>query len=101
MPKLQDNRKTVEVALDHIPEGKVSVYDSMLGSDVEKLVKRGNDAGLVFPLSLLIKEWNLTDENDQALPVTEENISRLDARDLNKIVKATNITADFFGEGKG
>lgn len=45
-------------------------------------IKEGSDIGLAKPLLLMlnIKGWSLKDRSEQPLPITEENIDRLDGR---------------------
>jgi hypothetical protein len=106
MPKIPQSRTVVEIELKHIEGGKISMYETLTALDVEKMMKNqpatadATQQGVLFPLSLLIQDWNIEAEDGSKLPITEENIGKLDARDLVLILKRANISGDFLGEAK-
>ena len=71
MPVLKDVRNTIEIGLPSFKGGKVIFYDGFLVSDFEKIsrIKDTYKAGIAS-LIALIKEWNLTDEEGNVLPVS-------------------------------
>lgn len=104
MPILKDNRQLKEIELKCLEGGKVSVYNSFLAADIEKYMKRtnnGKDLGAIAAVAIVIKEWNLTDEAGKVLPITEENIGKLDIKDLNEIIQNSNIEAGFLAARGG
>lgn len=57
---------------------------AMMG-DFEQLELEGNESQArqsAMVIALKIKSWNLTDENNEPLPVTPDNILKLDAIDF-------------------
>jgi len=98
MPQLQDTRKTLILSIDSIESSEVTLKDGLLagdlsfvyGSDVTNDVERALRA-----LSKMIVEWNLTDKDEKKLPITLENIKKLDIKDIDKLLAATS-----FGEGE-
>lgn len=101
MPKLQDNRATTTVDLKSAEGGQAVVFASMLARDMEAVATRTREGGnnTLFPFTFLIKSWNLTDDNDEPLPVNEENIGRLAAEDILTIQEAVNLE-DFLGRAE-
>ncbi|MCP6719744.1 MAG: hypothetical protein KJI72_00240 [Patescibacteria group bacterium] len=102
MPQLQDTRKTVNVKLQAIEGGEVSVYTSLLASDIEKFdqVDDASDSKKIVPLvTMLIKDWNLTNDKDEVLPITEENVRKLDIRDVKVILDQLKEITAFLTEG--
>lgn len=84
MPVLQDLRKTKKVQLDTISGGEVEIYTSFLVKDIEdNQTKEGTE--MMKTLLSIIKDWNLTDEQGNKLPITPENLGKLDIIDLMKI----------------
>jgi hypothetical protein len=99
MVKFEVKRETKKVALDYIEGGEVETYTSILGADIEKMQKSGILEGAnkdsVAPLMYLIKDWNMEDEAGQKVPVTLDNIKKLDFKDLLKIYRESG-----FNEGE-
>lgn len=85
MPVLKRERSTVETSIPSVADSKVTLYASLLAGDVERIL--AGTAGeptskMLFPLTVLIKEWNLTDEAGVVLPVNEENLRLLTTDDV-------------------
>lgn len=102
MPVLRDSRQTKVVTLTALEGGEVTVYQSVLAGDIDRIYKEngtGGETNILLMLSIIIKEWNLTDEEGTVLPITRENVAKLDARDLNTIVGATDFGNDFLAKG--
>lgn len=95
MPKLQDIRKIHEIKLTTIEGGLIQVFDSLLASDIEVFNEISGKPRLLLMLSKLIKEWNLEGENGEVLPITQENIGKLDIKEINSIFSQINLTKDF------
>ena len=100
MPILKDARRLITVDLKKLDGGQVVIRECFLTGEIEMINKRGgvddlNSGRLVsYPLTFLIKSWNLTDENGGPLPITEENIGLLDVDDINVIYKALDSKDD-------
>lgn len=101
MVKLSDTRQLLEIELEALTGGIVKVHTSLLAGDMEKVLLRGDGkTGFIFPLSILIKEWNLEDESGNPLPITEENVGKLDIKDVNLIFEKTGLTKGFLSDSK-
>lgn len=105
MPQLKTTRETAEVELPQIPGGKVQIYKNLTAADSEaiQVAKSEGRSGTLTMVARLIKEWNLTDEKEQPLPVTESNVGLLDARDLRALNDKVQelLQNDFLGEKGG
>lgn len=101
MPILKDYRQTKKVKLEIIEGGEVEVYTSLLASDIQELLTSGAGNDPIKALPRMIKSWNLTDEAEKTLPITPDNVGKLDVRDIYKIINATEIVdEDFLEKGK-
>lgn len=89
MPVLKDVRKTFKVDLPSFEGGWVELYGGLLSGDLLELEKEPSEfkAG-IKALKLMIKDWNLTNEKGEKLPITEENLNLLPATDLHILLKA-------------
>ena len=100
MPKLGDFRTTKEVELSQYPESKIVIYDSVLMRDAVASSLDFNNLSNQDQskmLHLFIKEWNFTDENDQLLPITPENIELLR---MDAVTKLSEVIKEFAEEQK-
>lgn len=94
MAVLKDVRRLITVELKDIVGGEVVVRNGLLAGEIEKLNARGgmeaikNSQMLIYPLTFLIKKWNLTDEAGNDLPITEENIGMLPSDDIGRVYEA-------------
>lgn len=100
MSKLIDNRKTKSIKLPSFPEDEIVIYEQLLTSDVSRLQNESSEylKGLLT-LVYLIKSWSFTDENDNQLPITKENVERLPVNDFNFIMDKVNETLNFLDKG--
>lgn len=98
MPKLGDFRKTKVVTLPSFPDSTVEIYDGLLVGDMVSF--GGSTEGKELELMLLvipkmIKSWNFTDEKDQPLPITRENLNFMKPEDLTFLLnEVTLFTAE-------
>lgn len=99
MPKLTDFRQTKIVSLPSFPDSKVEIYDSILVKDAKSLSFEGKDPikHILEALPLFIKSWNFTDEKDQPMPITKENLDFLRIEDLQLLADEIKKFSD---EGK-
>lgn len=90
------NRQTKEVELKSCPNGKVTFYTSLRWGAMNEYQNMTNENDkIVFIAFKLIKDWNLTDEKDVALPITLDSINELDVSVVMEIIGAgSNILAE-------
>jgi len=94
MPKLTDTRKILKLPIKSIEGSEVTIRDGLLGSDATIAFGNGkmNDAERSLSvLSKMITDWNLTDESGKKLPVTLENLKRLNIIDITDLIMATSL----------
>jgi len=86
MPILNDDiRQTKTHKLSEPQGGEIEFYTSYLVRDIETISKTENVGKILPTIKSLIKDWNLTNEKGEKLPVSEENISRLNMLDIIEI----------------
>lgn len=95
MPKLTDSRKIIDVATETIEGGVIKVYDGLLAADVESLDELSGMQRTFSLLLRLIKEWNLEDEAGKPLPITLDNVKKLNLKEVLTIFSKVGITRDF------
>lgn len=96
MPQLKDPRKTLKLSIKSIEGSEVLVKDGLLAGDMSFVYGESatNDVERTLrALSVMIISWNLTDENEKELPVTLENIKKLDITDVTEMINATSFGA--------
>lgn len=101
MPKLQELRKQIKITLPK-SGAIVKIWDSFSALDVERISRftaKFDDPGIVYPISLIIVEWDFTDENDARVKITKEAVEKLHMEDLYTILKEAKIDQDFLEEG--
>ena len=94
MPILKDERKIIKLTIKSIEGSEVTVRDGLLGGDMEKVYGGGtmNDIQrTLIALSVMIVDWNLTDNAGKILPVTIENIKKLNITDLTELISSTSF----------
>ena len=77
MPKIP-TRSTSTIALPDIPGGEVVIYNSLTLGDLasfDTTDEMTDTQKMVNLLPKIILSWNLTDENNNELPITSDNIS--------------------------
>lgn len=96
MPVLGGQRETKKVILDDDQNGEVELYTNATIADVAHLTDDTMSEGerLVKLLPKLIKSWNYTDENEVLLEINDDNVGKLSAKSLNKLVEVINIDED-------
>ena len=100
MPVLKNVRETKTMKLLTVEGGEATIIASLLGTDVEKLVKLRKDenASPLTPLTIIITGWNLTGEDGAALPVTVENCGLLKLADVEAIMDGVEGMDGFLGK---
>lgn len=94
MPILKDNRKSKKITLP-VSGAVVEIYTSLLAGDIEKIQEKGKTSDFIYPLTLLLRSWDFTDENQNPCPINEENVRMLDIMDV-KAIQSEVENQDFF-----
>ena len=98
MPQLQDTRKILKLPIKSIGGSEITIRDGLLAGDLSFVYGSGATNEIeraLRALSKMVVDWNLTDEEGKKLPVTIENINKLDVNDIESLLNATS-----FGEGQ-
>jgi len=93
MPKLQDTRETLKLSIKSIEGSEIILKDGLLAGDMSFVygdettndVERGLRA-----LSTMIVSWNLTDEKDQPIPASLDNIRKLTLAQIEGLLTQTS-----------
>jgi len=96
MPKFEQ-RKTKEITLP-ASGAIVKIKEELIGSDLDQIADASSDGkntSTVALATLLILEWDFEKEDGDKEPITEENVAKLNAKDLFAIVKAVDIDTSF------
>ena len=101
MPVLKDYRTIKEVVLP-ITKAKVSLLNSLMTGEAEQVSEMtGSDMVKARKmLSMLIVKWDLTNEANEVLPHSEENLLKIPLNDLNVMIKATDYYEEVLSEKK-
>ena len=95
MPVLKNQRETITIKPEKYPDAEIKMYTSFTVGDAvensadEEDITQGEN--LLRMLTRVIQEWNFTDEEENPLPITEENIKMLDVSVLNDIVDVVDL----------
>ena len=98
MPILKDSRELKNIKL---PKSGilVKVRDGILAQDIEKIEKEESEIKqILILLSRIIEDWDATDESDQKLPVTVENINLFSIDDIKFIQESLSFVKDFLAK---
>ena len=99
MPILNDIRNTRTVVLPSFKDSKIEIYDGLLFGnyiEISKDLKEGSsdfEKGLKIIVKT-IKSWNFTDEEENELPVTEENLMKLPDKDISFLNEQINVVEE-------
>jgi len=94
MPKLQDLRKELKLPIKSIKGSEVIIKDGILAGDMSFVFGNSNTNDIeraLRGLSKMMVKWNLTDEAGKELPISLENIGRLDVMDITALIDATSF----------
>lgn len=87
MPYFKEGRETRKVKLPSAPEYEVEIYTDIKWGETKHTLTVNADGSIDMVmsadklLSMLIISWNLDDEKGDVLPITPENIDRLEPAD--------------------
>lgn len=99
MAKFKSQRTTTKINLLTIPDAEIDVYDNFLAGDIEIIANEQNKATQSFLIvKQIIADWNLEDESGKKLPITIENIKKLDITDFNHIVGKVQSLKSFLDQ---
>ncbi len=89
----KDPRKTIKVSIPNIEGSEVEIYDNFLWGDVETLIdsKKSDIENGLSLLKVLIKDWNLTNENGEKLPITEDTFKTFTIDIINFLLSKTKV----------
>lgn len=84
------------MTLDTIEGGEVTIVSEPTASHMERIanIAKTNPNSFIAPLSVLIVDWNLEGEDGQKLAITEENIGKIDFRDVSKVAELVKSAFD-------
>lgn len=98
---LKDFRGTKKIALPGYENSSVEIYDGILygdAADLSALQKKSDDMDAIAKaLVRLIKKWNFTNEANEPLPVSEDNIKLLT---VDAVAFLAEECAQFIAEAK-
>jgi len=100
MPVLKDIREVKNIKL---PKSGITIKirDGVLATDVEAIEKEEGDIRQTLVLfSRVIEDWDATDEKEQKLPITPENVNLFSFEDIRFIVESLKFVQDFLEESK-
>lgn len=98
MPILKDIRDVKNIKL---PKSgiTVKVRDGVLANDIEEIEKEDSDIKQVLVmLTRIIEDWDATDENEQKLPVSIDNVNLFCIDDIKFIQENLNFVKDFLAK---
>jgi len=87
MPYFKEGRSTRKVKLPSAPEYEVEIYTDIKWGETKHTLVLQEDGSVDMVmsadklLSMLIISWNLDNEKGEVLPITPENIDRLEPAD--------------------
>jgi len=97
MPHLQDTREKLKLSISSIEGSEVVLRDGLLAGDTDFVYGSETTSDIERALRALAKmliSWNLTDDNEQPIPATLENIKKLNLKDVESLIFQTS-----FGKG--
>ena len=98
MPILKDLRDIKNIKL---PKSgiTVKVRDGVLANDIEEIEKEKSEIRQILVLlTRIIDDWDATDDHDQKLPVTVENVNLFSIDDIKFIQESLSFVKDFLAK---
>ena len=96
MPQLTDTRKVVKSSIPSIEGSELTIRDGVLGEDLEWVYGEGKTSQIevaMRALSKMIEDWNLTDTEEKKLPITLDNVKKMNSEDILAILQSTSFTS--------
>lgn len=106
MPYFKEGRSTRKVKLPSAPEYEVEIFTDIKWGQTKHSLTLLEDGSVDMVmsadklLSMLIVSWNLDDEKGEVLPITPENIDRLEPADALFIAKEAGADEAVAAESK-
>ena len=101
MGYFQEERESKKVVFPSNNKYYAEVYTKLNWSDTKQSTKMNNETGEIDIvagadafLNRAIKSWNLDDDNGVVVPITPENIDKLDKDDALALIDATGMQAE-------
>lgn len=94
MPELKDLRKEIKASISSIKDSEVTLKDGLLAGDMGYVYGNNNTSDVdrtLRALARVIVDWNLTDSEGKKLPITLENIEKLNISDLLELINKTSF----------
>ena len=92
MPQLKDTREILKLSIKSIEGSEITLKDGLLAGDINFVYGDGmisDTEKALRVLSKMIIKWNLTDDKDQPLPITLDNVKRLNIKDMMEVIDQT------------
>ena len=102
MPVFKDPRTIKKVELPSVKGSEVEIWNTLLWGDMEKIytLDISDIARVRKALVCLIKDWNLTDEKGEKLPITEATLEKFSIDDIFHLVSQTDFKSGELREFK-
>lgn len=94
MPVFKDIREILKLPIKSIEGSEVTLRNGLLAGDMAFVYGDAttNDVERALrSLSVMIVDWNLTDEKGEKIPVSLENIKKMDITDITELISATSF----------
>lgn len=94
MPILEDTRETLKLSIKSIKDSEVVLKDGLLAGDMDFVYGDAttNDVERALRvLSKMVVDWNLTDKKGVKLPITLENIKKLNINEVIELISQTSL----------
>lgn len=100
MPILKDTREVKNIKLPKCGI-TIKIRDGVLASDIEEIEKEASEIRQMLVLfTRVIEDWDATDENEQILPITVENVNFFGIEDIKFIQESLSFVKDFLDKAK-
>lgn len=93
MPNIDNNVKTLDITLPQ-SGAKVTIKSSLTAGEIEQI---STDDPISKQAAMMIVDWDFTDDNGEKASITEENVKKLDLRDVYEVVNGNELQ-DFLRE---
>lgn len=88
MPELKDFRQTKKITLPNYKDSELEIYDSLLAGDTFEISKITDEwESNLLMLTRIIKDWNFTDNKNNKMAITIENLKLLKMEDLVSLIQ--------------
>jgi len=100
MPILKDTREVKNIKLPKCGI-TIKIRDGILASDIEAVEKEESEIKQILVLfTRVIEDWDATDEKEQKLPITIENVNLFGIEDIKFIQDNLSFVKDFLAKAK-